>query len=130
MRVLLADDHAFVRRALYLLLDEPDIEIVGEAATGREAVALTRTLQPDLVLMDVSMPDLDGIEATRAIHADWPQVGVIGLSIHEEAPPAEAMLAAGAMGYVTKAAFHQQLLAVMRGCHARLREELPPAVAA
>jgi DNA-binding NarL/FixJ family response regulator len=111
-------------------LDAPDIEIAGEAADGKKAVALTRTLQPDVVLMDVSMPDMDGIQATRAIHAEWPQVCIIGLSIHEEDAQAEAMRAAGAMAYLTKTAFHQQLLTVMRGCYARLREDLPPMVAA
>jgi DNA-binding NarL/FixJ family response regulator len=130
MRLLLVDDHGFVRRALYMLLDEPDIEIVGEAASGREAVEFTRALQPDVVLMDVSMPDMDGVQATRAIHAEWPQVCIIGLSIHEEDTQAEAMRAAGAMGYVTKTAFHEQLLTVMRSCYARLREELPPPPAA
>ena len=130
MRVLLVDDHAFVRRALYMLLDEPDIEIVGEGATGQEAVDLTRQLQPDVVLMDVSMPEMDGVQATHAIHAAWPHVGVIGLSIHEEDVQAAAMLAAGAVGYVPKTALQEQLLAVMRASHARLREQVPAKAAA
>ena len=125
MRVLLIDDHAFVRVALGMLLDEPDIEIAGEGSNGREAVDLTRHLQPDVVLMDVSMPDMDGVQATRAIHAEWPQVCIIGLSIHEEDAQAAAMLAAGAMGYVSKTAPQEQLLAVMRACHAR-RDSPPP----
>ena len=130
MRLLLADDHGFVRRALYMLLDEPDIEIVGEGATGQEAVDLTRQLQPDVVLMDVSMPEMDGVQATHAIHAAWPHVGVIGLSIHEEDVQAAAMLAAGAVGYVPKTALQEQLLAVMRASHARLREQVPAKAAA
>jgi DNA-binding NarL/FixJ family response regulator len=123
MRVLLVDDHTIVRQALYKLLDAPDIEFAGEASNGREAITFTRHLQPDVILMDVSMPDMDGIEATRAIHAEWPQVCIIGLSIHDEDAQAEAMRAAGAMGYVTKTALQEKLLAVIRACYARMREE-------
>jgi DNA-binding NarL/FixJ family response regulator len=130
MRVLLVDDHTVMRQALRLLLEEPDIEIVGEASNGREAVAFTRHLQPDVVLMDVSMPTMNGIEATRAIHAEWPQICIIGLSIHGEEAQAEAMRDAGAMDYVTKSALHEELLLVMRGCYARLRDDLPPAAGA
>ncbi len=82
MRVLLVDDHALVRRALWLMLaQELDIEIVGEAANGREAVDLTRLLQPDVVLMDIIMPEMNGIDATRVIHTAFPHVCVIGLSM-------------------------------------------------
>jgi DNA-binding NarL/FixJ family response regulator len=126
MRVLLVDDHPIVRRALYPLLDVPDIEIAGEAGNGKEAVALTRHVQPDVVLMDVSMPEMDGIEATRAIHAEWPQVCIIGLSVHAEATQAEAMHAAGAMAYLPKTALQETLLAVIRDCHARRRLARPP----
>jgi len=130
MRVLLVDDHPVVRQAVRLLLEEPDIEIAGEAANGREAVAFTRRLQPDVVLMDVSMPILNGIEATRAIHAEWPRVCIIGLSIHGEEAQAEAMREAGAMDYVPKTALEETLLVVMRGCYARKREARPPAAGA
>jgi DNA-binding NarL/FixJ family response regulator len=130
MRVLLVDDHPIVRRPLYTLLDVPGIEIAGEAGNGREAVDLTRHARPDVVLMDVSMPEMDGVQATRAIHAEWPQVCIIGLSVHEEATQAEAMRAAGAMDYLTKTTLQKDLLAVMRDCHARMRHALPPEAAA
>ena len=130
MRVLLVDDHTIVRQALYKLLDAPDIEFAGEASNGREAITFTRHLQPDMVLMDVAMPIMNGIEATRAIHAEWPQVCIIGLSIHAEDAQAEAMRDAGARAYLTKDVPIEVLLAAMRVCSARMREELPPAAAA
>jgi DNA-binding NarL/FixJ family response regulator len=127
MRVLLAEDHTLVRQAIGVLLQqEPDIEIVGEAATGRAAVALTRQLQPDIVLMDIGMPALDGIQATRAIHAEMPGVVVIGLSMFLHDQQVAAMRAAGARDYVAKSAPPEDLLGVMRACYARLREDLPP----
>ena len=129
MRVLLVDDHASVRRALRTLLQlEPDIDVVGEAANGQMAVDLTRHLQPDVVLMDITMPTMNGIEATRAIHAEFPRVCVIGLSVHDRDKLAELMRDAGAMDYVAKSAPPEELLVVMRGCYARLREDLPPAI--
>ena len=131
MRVLLVDDHAIVRCSLRTLLHlEPDIEVVGEAANGQLAVDLTRHLQPDVVLMDITMPTMNGIEATRAIHAEFPHVGVIGLSMHERDELAEVLRDAGAMDYVSKGAEPEELLAVMRGCYARLRDDLPPAAGA
>ena len=131
MRVLLADDHTLLRQALCAMLgNEPDIEIAGEAANGQEAVNLTHQLQPDIVLMDIAMPVLDGIQATCAIHAAHPDVCVIGFSMYDRDLQAEAMRAAGAMDYATKSAAPDHLLAVLRVCYARLREELPPAAAA
>jgi DNA-binding NarL/FixJ family response regulator len=131
MRVLLADDDTIVRQAICIMLqDEPDIEIVGEAANGREAVDLTRHLHPDIVLTDISMPEMNGIEATRVIHAESPATCVIGLSMFEQIEQAEAMRDAGAMDYVTKSAPPEELLAVMRGWHARMRVKRPPAAAA
>jgi DNA-binding NarL/FixJ family response regulator len=131
MRVLLVDDHTVVRQALRLLLEaEPDITIVGEASNGREAVELTRDLQPEVVLMDVRMPEMDGIEATRIIHADAPTICVIGLSMFDHDQQGEALRDAGAMDYVTKNAPAAAVLTVMRGCYARLRVELPPQAAA
>jgi DNA-binding NarL/FixJ family response regulator len=131
MRVLLVDDHTMVRRSLRMLLQcEPDIEIAGEAANGTQAIALTRQLQPDVVLMDITMPAMNGIEATRAIHAEFPLVCVIGLSMHTRDEQAEVMRDAGAMGYVPKTADPEELLGVMRGCYARLRDDLSPAAGA
>ena len=102
MRVLLVDDHTILRRAFCLMLgNEPDFEIVGEASNGWEAVNLTQALRSDIVLMDIAMPVMNGIEATRAIHAVHPDVCVIGLSMFAHDEQAEAMRAAGAVEFVT-----------------------------
>ena len=131
MRVLLVDDHTLLRQALCLMLGaEPDIETVGEAGNGREAVALTHHLQLDIVLMDISMPVMNGIEATKHICAECPAVCVIGLSMFEHDQQANAMRAAGAMEYVTKNAPPEELVTVMRACYQQMRERLPPQAAA
>ena len=110
-RVLFADDHKVIRQGLISLLSgQPDIEVVGEAANGREAVELARELEPDLVVMDVSMPEMDGIEATRRIKAEQPGLHVIGLSMYEEESVATAMRQAGAEAFVSKAASAGSLL--------------------
>jgi DNA-binding NarL/FixJ family response regulator len=125
--VLLVDDHTIVRQALAVMLQgEPDIQIVGEASNGREAVEFTRHLQPDVVLMAVTMSMMNGIDATRAIHAEMPGVCVIGLSMSLHDQQAKAMRDAGAMDYMAKSAPPEEMLVVMRACHARLHEELPP----
>jgi DNA-binding NarL/FixJ family response regulator len=103
MRVLIADDHAGVRMSLtQALQDEPEIEVVGEAQNGAAAVRLARQLDPDVVLMDVVMPQVDGIEATRQIVRDCPQIRVIGLSVHDSMAYAARMLDAGACAYLLK----------------------------
>jgi len=106
-----------------LLQGEPDIQLVGEAADGREAIKLTRRLRPDLILMDVTMPIMTGIEATRVIHAEMPAVCVIGLSTFLHDQQAEAMRDAGAMDSVTKSAPPEELLVVLRACYMRIRRE-------
>jgi len=127
MRVLLVDDHPVVRESLAMLLAaEPDMEIVGQAATGREAIILARDLRPDLILMDINMPELDGIAATRHIAAEQPATCIIGLSMHHHDGQAEIMRDAGAMDYVPKSASPEELLVVMRGCYARRQEPDPP----
>jgi CheY-like chemotaxis protein len=115
IRVLLADDHEIVREGLAsLLLEEPDMEIVGEAKDGVEAVELAATMHPDVILMDVTMPRLDGIEATRQIKARLPEVHVIGLSMHEEEDLARAMRQAGAAAYMSKNGCSDALVTAIR----------------
>jgi len=117
IRVLLADDHAILRKGLTTILrSEPDLEIVGEAADGVEAVELARALEPAVVLMDVSMPSTDGIEATRRIRSEFSAIRVIGLSMHDEADVSAKMQDAGACGYVAKSGGAATLLAAIRGC--------------
>jgi DNA-binding NarL/FixJ family response regulator len=98
------------------LLAERDIEVVAEASDGQAAVDLVRSLQPDVVTMDVSMPGMDGVEATRLIHAEFPQVSVIGLSMFEESERAQAMRDAGAVTYLTKSGPPTALVSAIRAC--------------
>ena len=115
IRVLVVDDHRVVRQGLIRLLRaEPDIDVVGEAADGRAAVALTTQLAPDVITMDIQMPEMTGIEATRLIHAACPTVSVIGLSIVEEAVQAAAIREAGAVNYLTKSGPFEDLVAAIR----------------
>ena len=115
LRVLLADDHKIVREGLRSLLsDEPDVEIVGEAAHGREAVDLALRLEPDVVIMDVSMPLIDGDVATRQIKEHLPKTRVIALSTYNEPETIEKMYKAGAESYVLKTASSEELLAAIR----------------
>jgi two-component system response regulator NreC len=109
--ILLVDDHEIVRAGLRSLLERhPDVKIVGEASSGKEAVDLTAELRPDVVLMDVSMRDMDGVEATRRIKERAPEVNVLALTVHEEEAYFFEMLTAGASGYVPKRASPQILL--------------------
>ena len=115
IRVLVVDDHTVVRQAFALMLEaEGDIAVVGQAANGRIALDLIARLRPDVVLMDINMPVMDGIRATGLIRAEFPEVRVVGLSMYEEHERARAMQEAGAQGYVTKSASPDELLAVIR----------------
>jgi signal transduction histidine kinase/ActR/RegA family two-component response regulator len=115
IRVLLADDHLVVREGLARLLQmQQDIEIVGKASDGCNAVEMAQQLQPDVVIMDVSMPCLSGMEATRRIRSEMPAVCVIGLSMHNEQDVAAAMSAAGACAYLPKTAPPDTLIAAIR----------------
>jgi two-component system response regulator NreC len=114
VRVLIVDDHAVVRAGLRMLLSaDPDMEIVGEAGDGAEALHLARDLQPDVALMDISMPDMNGIEATRKIKALCPRVAVLALTMHEDDQYFFEMLAAGASGYIPKRAAPNDLVSAI-----------------
>jgi DNA-binding NarL/FixJ family response regulator len=115
LRVLLVDDHVLVRcRTRQQLEDIPNLQVVGEAVDGFEAVALTRTLSPDLVLMGICMPGLDGLEATRRITAEFPRVRVMMLTSFREESSQRSALAAGAHGYVVKGDSTQNLAAAIQ----------------
>jgi DNA-binding NarL/FixJ family response regulator len=102
IRVLVVDDNAGFRESLLSLLEAGNLQVVGEAGSGVEALDLVRSLAPDVVLMDVRMPTMDGIEATRLLKADFPDLGVVALSGHEDQEIVRGMLVAGASGYVLK----------------------------
>ena len=114
-RLLLVDDHAVVRTGLRMLLEgEADMEIVGEAGTGAEALTAVEALRPDVVLMDIGLPDQSGIDATRAIKRLVPTTAVVALTIHEDEEYFFRMLEAGATGYVPKRAAPEELLTAIR----------------
>jgi DNA-binding NarL/FixJ family response regulator len=103
VRVLLVDDHAMVRQGLRSILDGyPNLDIIAEAGDGEEAITLARLLKPDLIVMDVNMPRLDGIEATRRIREESPATYVVGLSVNEAEHIVKSMKAAGAAAFLTK----------------------------
>jgi two-component system, NarL family, response regulator NreC len=129
VRVLLADDHDILRDGLKALLTMAgDISVVGEARTGREAVAEAERLRPDVVLMDITMPELDGVEATRRIRQTAPEVRVLFLTMHEAEEYFFRALRAGAAGYVIKRTAASDLLAAVRAV-ARGESFLSPSVA-
>lgn len=115
IRVLLVDDQPVVRRGLRERFHlEPDMQVVGEASTGREALNLAQTLTPDVVLMDIEMPDMDGIEATAALRRVVPQSAVVILSIHDDAQTRGRAQAAGAVAFVEKRGATDILLVAIR----------------
>jgi signal transduction histidine kinase/ActR/RegA family two-component response regulator len=115
IRVLLADDHVVMRQGLSALLKKhPDIQVVGEAADGEEAVQMARNFRPDVILMDISMPKMNGMEATRVIHSELPLVRIIGLSMYDDAETEKCMLNAGAVAFVPKSGYSVFLLTVVR----------------
>ena len=115
IRVVLADDHRFFRDGVRLVLDAaPDIEVVGEAETGEEAIARTEATQPDAVVMDVSMPGVNGIEATRRLLRSQPNLQVLVLTMHEDDDLVFAAMRAGARGYLLKNTSPDELLRAIR----------------
>lgn len=115
IRILLADDHGIVRQGLRSLLEkEPDIEVVGEADDGRKALGLVRELLPDVIVMDVAMPNLNGADATRRIVREFPKVKVIALSMHSSRAFVADMLKAGASGYILKECPVDELIKAIR----------------
>jgi len=130
IRVLLADDHTLMREGLRALLGTaPDIEVVGEVRTGREAEQQTPRLDPHVVLMDIAMPDLNGIEATRLIHAKCPAIRIVILSMHATTEYVYRAFEAGACGYLLKEMAVGEVIAAVRAVH-RGGTYLSPALAA
>jgi PAS domain S-box-containing protein len=115
IRVMVTDDHAVVRQGLCNLLQrEVDMDVVGQASDGQQAVEMSRQLKPDVILMDYSMPKMDGVAATKAIHAQLPDIKIIGLSMYSEADRAMAMLEVGATAYVDKSGEFSSLVETIR----------------
>ncbi len=114
-RLLLVDDHAVVRSGLRMLLEnERDVEIVGEAGTASEALEAAMRLKPNVILMDIGLPDMSGIDATREIKKRCPEVSIVALTIHEDEEYFFKMLEAGASGYVPKRAAPEELVTAIR----------------
>lgn len=115
IRLLLVDDHAVVRSGLRMLLaGEADVEIVGEAGSGSEAVSAAGSARPNVILMDIGLPDMTGIEAARVIKSKFPNIFIVALTIHEDEEYFFKMLEAGASGYVPKRAAPDELLTAIR----------------
>ncbi len=115
IRVLLVDDQSVVRRALHTRFHlEPDLQVVGEASNGREALTLAQKLSPDVVLMDLAMPEMDGIEATAALHRIIPQTTVVILSINDDPQIRGQAQAAGAVACIEKGGTTEKLLSTIR----------------
>jgi signal transduction histidine kinase/ActR/RegA family two-component response regulator len=125
-RILVVDDHKIMREGLVGLMQfEPDIEVVGQAADGPQAIELVEELHPDVIVMDVNLGDMTGVEATKIILARNPGVKVIGLSMHRDNHVAKGMRDAGAVAYLTKGAPSEELLALIRACVKRLPRQKP-----
>ena len=113
MRILLADDHQLLRQAIRRALEDAGMTVVAEAADGGEAVRLASEVQPDLIVMDVSMPVLDGVEATRRIHADYPDLPIVIITMHGDEALRRDAVNAGASGFLTKDVSMQEVVATI-----------------
>jgi DNA-binding NarL/FixJ family response regulator len=119
IRILLADDHPIFRYGLRAVLaSDPETELVGEAGSGEDAVELTRRLRPDVVLMDISMPGLNGVEATRRILAELPATNILIVTMYDDSASLLAALRAGARGYLIKGADREEMLRAVRAAAA------------
>jgi two-component system response regulator NreC len=114
VKILLVDDHRMMRDGLRSILEKEGMEVVGEAVSGREAIALAHSLRPDVVVMDISMPDLNGIDATRRLVTEMPGIKVIGLSMNSDRRYVVAMFGAGAVGYLLKSSASEELIRAVR----------------
>ena len=120
LRILLADDHQIMREGLRSLIEKnPDMEIVGEAENGEKAVRLAKTLKPDIAIIDIGMPDLNGIEATRQIVEKVPGIKIIALSMHSDKRFITSMLGAGASGYLLKDCAFEELVSSIQAVAAK-----------
>ena len=129
IRVLIADDHSILRSGVRLLIEaEADMEVVGEASNGSEAVSQAHALIPDVIVMDISMPDMSGIEATRTIKAEHESTNVVGLTMHSDDRYFFELLKAGAAGYVLKGGSPHELIDAIRAA-ARGEAYIHPALA-
>lgn len=129
IRVVLADDHSVVRKGVREFLEEePDIDVIGEASDGLQAVELATELQPDVVVMDIKMPQLSGVDATKRIRSAAPKVRVLALTAYDDDPYIFGLLEAGASGYVLKTAESSELIRAIRAVAAG-QSALDPAIA-
>jgi NarL family two-component system response regulator LiaR len=131
IRVMLVDDHAVVRSGLSaFLMVYPDLELVGEAESGEEAVARAALLQPDVILMDLVMPGMDGVAATRAIRQKYPHIQIVALTSYKDDNLVQGALQAGAIGYLLKNVSAAELASAIRSAHARRMTLSPEATQA
>jgi two-component system, NarL family, response regulator NreC len=115
IRLMLVDDHEVVRTGLKTFLEtQPGLKVVAEASNGKDAISRALEIRPDIVIMDITMPEMDGLEATRQLKAQWPDVNVLTLTVHEDKFYFMEMLSAGASGYLTKQAASEELVQAIK----------------